>query len=82
MVEQTEQLEDLEAAQGQLEDVKQSLDDAQYTAQDLESYASSVTSSLADIEYSLDEAIGRVEGLVEELRSTILEEANNEANKS
>ena len=82
MVEQKEQLNSLEEAHGQLEDVKQSLDDAQYQATDLESMANSIVSYLSDLEYNLDEAIGQVEWLVEEIRSAILAEANNEANKA
>ena len=81
-IEKKNQLNDVEEAQGQLEDVKQSLDDAQYQAQDLESMASGITSYLSDLEYNLDEAIGQIEWLVQELRSDILEEANNEANKN
>ena len=77
-----EQLNNLEEAHGQLEDVKQSLDDAVYQANDLESMASGIVSYLADIEYNLDEAIGQVEWLVQEVRSAILVEANNEANKA
>ena len=82
MVEQKEQLNSLEEAHGQLEDVKQSLDDALYQANDLESMASGIVSYLSDLEYNLDEAIGQVEWLVQEVRSIILAEANNEANKA
>ena len=82
VVEQKEQLNSLEEAHGQLEDVKQSLDDAQYQANDLESMANGIVSYLSDLEYNLDEAIGQVEWLVEEIRSAILAEANNEANKA
>ena len=77
-----EQLNSLEEAQGQLEDVKQTLDDALYQANDLESMASGIVSYLTDLEYNLDEAIGQVEWLVQEVRSAILVEANDESNSN
>jgi len=78
--EETEQT--LDETHSQLEDAKQSLDDAIYNVNDLASYVSEVQSYLSDMEYTLDESIGQIEYLKEELRSQILQEKNDESNSN
>ena len=78
--EETEQA--LDETHEQLEGAKQSLDDAIYNANDLASYVEEVQSYLSDMEWALDEGIGQIEYLKEELRSAILKEANDESNSN